>query len=224
VRHAEVDGLRVLLDLGTERYRVLDDVASVLWSVLVGEADTASTFESLAREYELEHGRFRTDLAAFAQRCIDERLLRPADAPAVPAAAASARPAVRAGRAGTLQALTALIVTRRGLRRDGFGATYERYALLPVGAHARPLDAALPAFARAENFFVARRAPKDCLLRSLSLYRFLRGAGVVAEHVMGVHRFPFVAHAWVEVDGAPVCDERAQGFTRIARIGNVPAA
>ena len=224
MRHAEVDGLRVLLDLGTERYRVLDDIGSVLWSVLVGDADEHFTFEALARRYELERARFQTDLAAFAQRCVDERLLQRPDALAVPNASRSPRRPGRGGHAGTAQAVSALIATRRASRRDGFRVTYERYGLLPVGARPRSLEAVLPACARAENFFVARRAPKDCLLRSLSLYRFLRAAGVGAAHVMGVRRFPFVAHAWVECDGTPVCDERARGFTPIARIGDVLVA
>jgi hypothetical protein len=218
VRHAEVDGLRVLLDLGTERYRVLDDVASVLWSVLIGEADASTAFDDLARSYDVDRDRFRADLDAFAQRCITERLLEPAGTAAT--AQPAAVPAPRSARAGTLQALTALIATRRALRRDGFRATYERYALLPVGARARSLADVLPAFARAENLFVARRAPKDCLLRSLSLYRFLRAAGVPAEHLMGTRRFPFIAHAWVECDGSPVRDERARHFTPLARIGS----
>lgn len=222
MRHAEVDGLRVVLDLGTERYRVLDDVASVLWSVLIGEADAETTFDRLASEYALDRDRFGTELAAFAQRCVSERLLEPAGAP--PAATVTPHSAAaRGARPGMLQALTCLIATRRALRRDGFRATYESYAALPAGPRTRALHEVLPAFARAENFFVARRAPKDCLLRSLALYRFLRTAGVPAHHLLGARRFPFVAHAWVECDGAPVCDERAGGYTPLARIGNVPA-
>ena len=224
VRHAEVDGLRVVLDLNTETYRVLDDVASVLWSVLTGEADALTTFEAVARDYAVERDRFGSDLAAFAQRCVTERLLEPAGTPVAGRAVAPPQHApARSTRPSTLQALTCLIGTRRALNRDGFRETYERYALLPVGRRTRRLGAALPAFARAENFFVARRAPEDCLLRSLSLYRFLRSAGVPAEHVIGVRRFPFSAHAWVECDGSPVCDERAGGYTPLARIGNVPA-
>ncbi len=226
VRHAEVDGLRVVLDLDTETYRVLDDAATVLWRVLTGEADATSTFDALAREYDVDAARFGADLTAFAQRCVAERLLETADAPDAPPADAGAAPPrarSRSAKRGMLAALTSLIATRRALARDGFKTTYERYALLPAAANAHPLDGALPAFARAENFFVARRAPEDCLLRSLSLYRFLRSAGVRAEHVIGVRRFPFAAHAWVECDGSAVRDERARDFTPLARIGNAPA-
>ena len=226
VRHAEVDGLRVVLDLDSETYRVLDDAATVLWRVLTGEADATSTFDALAREYDVDAERFGADLTAFAQRCVAERLLKAVDAPDAPAADPGAEPPrahTALAKPGMLAALICLIATRRALARDGFKTTYERYALLPAAAHTRPLDSALPAFARAENFFVARRAPEDCLLRSLSLYRFLRSAGVPAEHVIGVRRFPFAAHAWVECGGSPVRDERARDFTPLARIGDAPA-
>jgi hypothetical protein len=118
--------------------------------------------------------------------------------------------------------LICLINTQRALARHGFRTTYERYALLPVGSDAPALGVALSAFIRAENFFVARRAPDDCLARSLALYRFLRSANVFAEHVIGVRRFPFAAHAWVECDGAPVLDDQFHSFTPLARIGNPP--
>lgn len=222
VRHAEVDGLRVLLDLNTESYRVLDDVASALWSVLVGESDPVRSFDALARQYDVDASRLSAELAAFAERCVREALLEPAGA-APAACSAAAVPAARRGaRTGTLSALIALVATRRALHRDGFRATYERYALLPAAAGAPPLDAVLRGFARAENFFVARRAPDDCLLRSLALYRYLRAANVPAQHVIGARRFPFGAHAWVEYDGAAVFERRAGDYTPLARIGAAP--
>ncbi|HWT05248.1 MAG TPA: lasso peptide biosynthesis B2 protein, partial [Xanthomonadales bacterium] len=196
VRHADVDGLRVILDLNTESYRVLDDAASSFWAVLVGEADKLSSFENAAREYDVARERWESELAAFAGRCVAEGLLERREGPARDE---TARPAARRGkRAGTLQALASMIATRHSLGRRGFRNTYERYAALSAGSEGPSLAAVLPAFTRAENFFIARRAPADCLLRSLSLYRFLRAANVPAEHVIGVQRHPFVAHAWVE--------------------------
>lgn len=220
VRHVTVDGLRVILDLSTESYRVLDDVASALWSVLVGEADASSAFGALAREYEIGENRLHAELAAFADRCVAEGLLQ-RGAPGAAESRAAPLPPAR-GRAGALHALLALIATKRALARDGFRTTYERYARLPAGPNAPPLDVVLRGFARAENLFVARRAPNDCLLRSLSLFRYLRGANVAAEHVIGVERFPFRAHAWVECGGAPIFETRAHQFTPLARIGSPP--
>lgn len=47
-----------------------------------------------------------------------------------------------------------------------------------------------------------------CLERSLVLYYSLRRAGVGATLRLGVRAFPFGAHAWVELDGSPVNDDR----------------
>ncbi len=56
-------------------------------------------------------------------------------------------------------------------------------------------------FLRAEHGFISRLGPRDCLPRSLALFSFLAGAGFAVTHVIGVQRYPFAAHAWVEHDG-----------------------
>jgi len=45
-----------------------------------------------------------------------------------------------------------------------------------------------------------------CLERSLMLYWDLRRAGVPVSYRMGVQMYPFLAHAWVELDGEPIND------------------
>ena len=76
------------------------------------------------------------------------------------------------------------------------------------------------AFGRAENFFALRKAPRDCLPRSIALFSFLRELGLPAEHRIGVDRYPFRAHAWVETDGRVLADHSGNAvvFTTIARI------
>jgi hypothetical protein len=219
VRHADVDGLRVVLDLRSERYRVLDDIASVLWTVLVGDTRAVDAFDALAGRYDVDGDRLQADLAAFADRCIADGLLVRAVPPTAVDSFAPQHPRARGGRPSTLRAFASLLATNRALARDGFRATYERYALLPVGPAPRSPAGALATFVRAENLFVTRRAPDDCLMRSLSLYRYLRSLDVPCEHVIAARRFPFSAHAWVECDGTPLLDETACGFTPLARIG-----
>ena len=46
-----------------------------------------------------------------------------------------------------------------------------------------------------------------CLQRSAAAARLLKKFGFVAEMVIGVQQLPFVAHAWVEVDGRVVNDK-----------------
>jgi hypothetical protein len=219
VRHAEVDGLRVVLDLRTETYRVLDDVASAWWAVLIGEARAADALAELAARYDVGDDRLRADLTAFARRCTDEGLLECADATRAANAPVTPAGTARGGRPTAVRAFVALFATQRALARDGFRATYERYARLPAGSPAPALGAALATFVRAENLFIARRAPDDCLMRSLALFRYLRSVNVAAEHVIGVRRIPFAAHAWVECGGVPALEDRSHAFTPLARIG-----
>jgi transglutaminase-like putative cysteine protease len=57
----------------------------------------------------------------------------------------------------------------------------------------------------AAAFFPGRAV---CLEQSLALYLLLRGRGVPAELRLGVQVYPFYAHAWVELHGEPVNEDR----------------
>lgn len=224
VRHAEVDGCRVLLDLNSGSYRVFDPVGSAMWSALAGEIDWPAARQFLANSYEVAPETLDRDFADFAGLCHRDGLLAPEGRAAVPGPAgqaASPPPSPGNPVADTFRAIGVFYRTRHGLARAGFRTTYERYARLPIGSDLARLPAALRAFGRAEHFFVAGRAPNDCLVRSLSLFRFLREQGVPAEHVIGVRRLPFQAHAWVECGGEPLRDERSGGgvFVPLARLG-----
>jgi Transglutaminase-like superfamily/Coenzyme PQQ synthesis protein D (PqqD) len=223
VRHVEIEGLRVILDIGTEAYIILDDAASAIWSVLIGERDPAAAYSAVSSNFDVDEDRWLADIDAFGQKCLQQGLLVPVDA-APPPVSEHVAPPIRLSRPAMVGALACLLGTRRALSRYGFRTAYESYAQIAVRPETKPLASALRAFTRAENLFIAGRAPGDCLLRSLSLYRFLRLLGCRAEHVIGVRRFPFKAHAWVECDGSPLLDGRAQEFTSIARIGIPHAA
>ena len=225
VRHALIDGHRIILDLNTETYRVLDPVGSAMWSTLAGDVDWPEAKRSLLDRFEVAPDILDRDIANFAARCRTEGLLTRGEPP-VPTAAIPDTSTPHLRRRGpfpaTLHAIRALYATRHALARDGFRTTYERYSRFPAGSDASGLNAALEAFGRAEHVFVASRAPDDCLIRSLALFRFLRELGHPAEHVIGVCRVPFQAHAWVECDGEPLRDERTRSgaFSPLARLAN----
>jgi hypothetical protein len=223
VRHVEIEGLRFILDIGTEAYIILDDAASTIWSVLIGERDPAAAYSAVSKDFDVDEDHWLAEVDAFGRKCLQQGLLVPVDAAPAPVSEYSA-PTTLLSRPAMAGALACLLGTRRALKRNGFRTTYESYAQIALRPGTKPLASALRAFTRAENVFVAGRAPGDCLLRSLSLYRFLRSLGCPAEHVIGVRRFPFKAHAWVEYDGAPLLDGRACEFTSIARIGPPRAA
>jgi hypothetical protein len=105
------------------------------------------------------------------------------------------------------------------LARSGFAPTYRAHAKFRAAPARAELQSVLAAFRRAENLFLLRRAPNDCVVRSLALYRFVCSYGIAAEHVIGVQRIPFKAHAWVEWRGEPLLDAPVHGFTSLARLG-----
>jgi hypothetical protein len=217
IRHAEIDGLVVFLDLSAETYRVLDDRASAMWSVLTGQADRVSVCQDLMSRYDVDSARLSADFASFECHCVETGLLEKVTARSEPIEPVSYRVSRLIPCPG--RAWYCMLATQRALDRDGFSGTYQRYSLLSGDGIPTQLPVALSAFAKAENLFIARRAPDDCLVRSLSLFRFLRSENIAAQHVIGVRRVPFEAHAWVELEGRPVLDDLVKGFTPLARIG-----
>ncbi|HEX8065419.1 MAG TPA: lasso peptide biosynthesis B2 protein [Thermoleophilaceae bacterium] len=241
IRHAEVEGLRVVLDLRTESYLVLDRVASAMWAALTASDDRAGALAELEDRFDADRERLAADLDAFATRCVERGLLdsagsRRPGAPVRPAPAerrrgegAARAPTGRRRRGSawlTTRALQSLTATHLALSRRGFRSAYEDAERLPVPAGDSDLvEPAVGAFVRAEELFLARRAPDDCLLRSLALHRFLRGVGLPSEHVIGVRRVPFQAHAWVEHGGEALLDRRPHRttFTPLARLAATDA-
>jgi hypothetical protein len=222
IRHAVVDGAVVILDLRRGTYHVLDRVASAMWGGLVGGAgDDEDVLRTILAHFAVERDRARRDLAAFRERCLAGGLLT-VDIAAESPSARERRAAPKRVLWPVFAAWRCLAGTALLLRRRGFATAYRVSTSLAPTPHGAAddcaLDRALAAFARAENFFVPRRAPDDCLPRSLALFRFLRMMGFPAEHVIGCRRAPFFAHAWVECSGRVVLDDdRRRELTTLAR-------
>lgn len=201
---------------------MLDRVASAMWCGLVDAGDDDDVLRTLVAQFTVEPERARRDLAAFRERCLADGLLAEAPVAAQPLADVQ-RSAPKRVVWPAFVAWRCLVGTALLLRRRGFAIAYRvSTALAPVSSEFAgdgAIDRAITAFALAENFFVPRRAPDDCLPRSLALFRFLRMMGLPAEHVIGCRRAPFFAHAWVECRGRVVLDDdRRAELTTIARV------
>lgn len=95
-----------------------------------------------------------------------------------------------------------------------FHALHTLAAGLPVNDVRRgPAASALNIFLQAELFFKSANPDRDCLVRSFSLYLYLRLLGFPATHRIGIVPYPFDAHAWVELDGQAVL-ERSPSMPR----------
>ena len=219
----EIQGFLIILNLQTEAYYILDPVGTSMWKALLATHDQAEALRALQNEYSVEPIRLKTDLEAFARRCIENGLLDENET--APNGEAPAYVAAGHPRFLILSAWWCLFRTVRRLAAGGFSRTYREYSGISIPQNSSAdaddlLKRAIAAFATAENFFLIKNAPKDCLPRSLALFRFLRSAGLPVEHCIGVRRFPFLAHAWVEYHGQVVHDNplRQSTFRTLARI------
>ena len=214
VRHVEVDGLRVILDIKSGNYNTLDQIASALWAVLTGQSTSSEAFEKISREYNVDQTLWNSELSSFAAKCEQQGLLIRGSSmnPSSAAPVSDRRPV----KPSMWRAWLCLLKTHLALSRHGFEKIYTDCTRISTTPAIQSLGAAVHAFRRAENFFVLRRAPDDCLVRSLALFRFLRSAGFAPKHVIAVSRYPFRAHAWVESHGVPLLDDSTHGFTPIA--------
>jgi hypothetical protein len=62
---------------------------------------------------------------------------------------------------------------------------------------------------------------RNCLERSLVLYRCLSSAGAEPHLIVGVAKEQGVVagHTWVELDGDPVDDSQSRNYERVAEFG-----
>lgn len=198
---AVVEEHLVALDLAAGEYAVFDRVATRVWHYLISEPPSRSSATEFAEMLGAELPVVEHDTLVFSEAQIrDGRLTRfPPPRPGGPARPVPRLPAF-IGCAWWFRLRADQLLKR------SFAEAY-RVMAVPAAHISEPrmsLAAVLARFGTAENLYPSRRAPLDCLPRSLALTRFLRCAGWPAEHVIGVRLFPFEAHAWVEVDDAPV--------------------
>jgi hypothetical protein len=214
IRWVQIEGRVVILDLKSESYSVLDPVASSMWLELSASRDREGIEKTLESRFQVDREKLASDLDRFIARCIATGLLTdspPAEPEPVTLAGTEAS-RWKKDRLLTVRAWWSLLCTARALSHEGFSAVYTRLARLPrastpTAAVPDRLDRAVRAFGLAENFFFLKRAPRDCLPRSLALFTFLRSLDVPVVHHMGVQLIPFLAHAWVEFDGQVVHDD-----------------
>ena len=126
---------------------------------------------------------------------------------------------------GALRCGLLLLGVRLHLKLRGFGPSV---ALARRLGRSRSKSADAPralvertagAVAMAAAFFPGRAI---CLEQSLALYVLLRRRGVAADLRLGVHPFPFAAHAWVEVAGEPV-NEDPEAVAKFLPMPELPA-
>jgi hypothetical protein len=222
VRYRVIDGYGVVLDLRTQRYSVLDEQATAIWGILTDESDSTPRIHQWARDYETPVDEIVRTIDLFCADRLKMGWLRRRDCAESEqfGRKMSLLPDWCRRLPGGLLAFSALTLTALSLRFRGFSKTYGRQTEVcgTAGQCAiPPLEVLVRSFLAAENIaFFIRRAPNDCLARSLALFRYLRWRGIPATHIIGIRRVPFAAHAWVEVLGEGVFAPAPGGFSPLA--------
>ncbi len=106
----------------------------------------------------------------------------------------------------TLAALLVLVVSDFLLRLMSFSELYNLVKRWPVGEQGESVDVipkTCEAVTRAITWYPWRAM---CLQRSVVTTCLIRSRGIPAELVIGCQKLPFMAHAWVEVEGEVVND------------------
>jgi hypothetical protein len=71
----QVGGESVVLDLKTERYLGLDEVATSMWQALTRAESIEAAFQSLLTEFDVEGQQLRRDLDEFVQELLQLGLI-----------------------------------------------------------------------------------------------------------------------------------------------------
>jgi hypothetical protein len=210
---AEVQGEGVLLDLPGDRYVGLGATSTRLWRDLAAGATVDAVAEAVAAERSIDPETAKALVALQVDHWRDAGLLRGPD-PRLPSARSPAPPASEvlcdddvAEAPIQLAAIVAIagsalwVAVSLAFR----GPTATVAALQALDASDADWRSAIPI--RRAQLALRRwvlQGRSDCWPRSLVLVRALRGRGVDARLCLGVRKFPFLAHAWVELGGVAI--------------------
>ncbi len=187
----------VVMDLRCGKYYALNPVGAEVWAALEGGTDGPRLLGTLADRFEVDPARLRADIGRLLEALVGRGLVVPApvqhdERP---------RPSLAA------VAWVGLVAADLVIRVAGFRRLHQLARAIPVRpggpAQTHATASTRAAVDRAARLYFKRAW---CLQRSFVTTVLLRARGVPAELVIGVRSTPFMAHAWVEVEGRVVND------------------
>nr|WP_181718619.1 lasso peptide biosynthesis B2 protein [Pedobacter sp.]QJS06272.1 Coenzyme PQQ synthesis protein D [Pedobacter sp.] len=222
IRFCSAHGRIILINLNEGDYSILDEVATFLWNLVCLNLTIKKAAIEFAEHFAIPEALAYRDLMEFINDCIYRRLLITYGDPIIPITPIL----IQSRRMTLLNAFLSLHRIKKSLRGQGFSETYRWHLRLQFSGSllkapkADMISNALAMFKYAENGFRIGTSDIDCLPRSLALYSYLLAGGIRVDHCIGVRRFPFGAHAWVELCGAPIYDspDFVKQFTLISKM------
>ena len=233
---AECGGNGILLDLLADRYLALDAMSTAIWKYLSTDYKVGAISTSIAHDFALDHESAEREVVA--QLCVWKEwgLVVPADAPPaakLPTDKAKGEPATGRVSSAELAGINCSLAHAGVLL---IAKAWTHWSLKVAGlantlAKLQRMTSSPPRSAMFENDVLRMLQTyrmlrlswtdgrEDCLVRSIQLARALRVIGVTTEFCIGVDRFPFRAHAWLELGGRVVSEiqPELQCFVVIAR-------
>ncbi len=214
VRSLEDEGRAVLLDLRSGAYFALNAAGTALWDALAEGETRDAAIGRLEERFRVPRERIARDADALIAELAAKGLVVPRERPA-----RAEEQGTRRG-PGRLRALlegaAALVGVDLLIRVAGFERFHRVVRSVPTrragaaGPGREAADAVVRGVDAAAGLYFKRAW---CLQRSAAAACLLRLHGFPAELVIGVRRMPFLAHAWVEIDGAVINDDpRVRAF------------
>ena len=233
---AECGGAGVLLDLSADRYLSLDEMSTVIWKCFSRGCSFNAIATLVARDFAVDHKVAEEEVAAQLLVWEEEGLVaspsthreaylptgRPPRTPATAAVLSAELAAATFSLRYVWILLKAYLWTRWNLGVRGLAVTLAKLQRgISLPRHSPGFDANLLQMVKAYRML---RVPfwqgrDDCLRRSIQLAYALGAIGLGTELCIGVDRFPFRAHAWLESGGQVLSEAapRLERFVVIAR-------
>ncbi len=221
VRYVDVDSRTILLDIRDGQYLVMNKTASAMWRALVSLSTEVERLDCLSSDLMVSRECLEADTRAFMSVCLARGfLLATPPSRLLPMFARNRFDAPSLTNAWVSLVSTGLRVAGGNFRRGYDYALRLRKPAAPNRRMIEDLGRLQRTFVAAENLIPLLKAPIDCLPRSLALYGFLTRCGIEAHHLIGVQRFPFRAHAWVESDDQILLNDvdEVRRYTVIANV------
>ncbi len=220
-RLVESENEFVLLDIKHDRILKLNRVGAQIWSLARAGHTEPQIVHAISKQYKVDEPRVTADVRGLLQR-IAELDLSPADIavqvkaqaggtinkPSFPwyGQTALCDTATEARFALVLSALLGLVAFDLLLFLCSFRFLCERVKAWPLSSRPTSENTIPKICSSVDRACVLYPKKSLCLQRSAVTACLLKLHGVAAQMTVGIRSMPFLAHAWVEADGAVVND------------------